>query len=97
MPNITSSGTYDKDSTGFAILGSVLSSSDKRLLLFSGTSIGTQCTIEVQDDQGNWDDVTNGTITSLPSDALISTRNPIRLVFTGSPNCNVSLEYYKVS
>ena len=93
MPNVVSSGTYTKSDAGF----DGLAETDRaRSIRFTGTSIGTQCTINVKDDAGVFDSLSSSVVTGVNVDSYIQTMSELNLVFTGSPNCNVTIEYLDV-
>lgn len=91
MPNITSSGTYTKSSTGLSALARNYGS-DVRLLKFAGTTIGTSITIKSVDDTGTNQDITNGSVTALPTDLTITDPAELQIVVVGSPNFNLTIE-----
>ena len=105
MPNVASAGTYSY-SDGQAYFASTAGSSyeisddwsflgettQDRMLLFGGTSIGGGCTIKYKDDTGTAQDAANNTVSAVATDKYLMTRRPLDLVFTGTPNCNVTLE-----
>ena len=92
MPDISSAATYTKSTVGLSLLKPSVGTKP-RLIAFTGTSIGTDCTIEMLNDAGDWVDIPNNVVTSVPTTVTAMTNRELRLVFTGSPNCNVSIEY----
>lgn len=93
MPDITSSGTYNKDSSGFGAFSRTYGGS-VRLLKFAGSSIGTSITLKSVDDTGTSQDISNGSVTALPTDLTITDPAELELVVVGSPNFNVTIEAY---
>ena len=88
MPDISSAGTYTKDTAGYGFLRA---QGGGRVLLFAGSSIGTSVDIQYTDDQGTDRTVENGSITVLPTSVYIRSLNQdLKIVVTGTPNFNVS-------
>lgn len=89
MPAVSSSGTYDKDDAGFELLAA---STFPRILRFSGSTLGTSCTIKVLNDAGAAVDISGGVVSSVTDDKYIITSAELQLEFVGSPDCNVTIE-----
>ena len=92
MPDVSSSGTYTKASSGFDFLDV---SNEHRIIYFSGTTVGTSAEVQFKDDQGNWQSVANGTVTDIDSNLYVRIASELQIVFTGSPNCNVTCHFMK--
>lgn len=94
MPNITTAGTFTKDSTGFAFLSYKDPDSGEayeRVLAFSGTTLGTGCSIQFTDDTGTKHTIPSGSISELPTWLRIAPVNfDLQIVVTGTPNFNVT-------
>lgn len=90
MPNINSAGTYDRNTNGLERLAA---SSKPRVLLFSGTTTGGGATIYYLNDQGEQVICPDGSITDLdlPISYEVRTKVHLEIVFTGSPDCNLTI------
>lgn len=88
MPNITAAGTYDETTTGF---GGLRATNGKRIFHFSGSSLGTACTVKYIDDTGTAAAFANGSITTLPYEFELDDNIDCQIVVTGSPNFNVTI------
>jgi hypothetical protein len=88
MPNITAAGTYGKNSAGLDQLGSPR----KRRLYFGGTTVGTQALVQYKNDAGVFQTAENGTITECPKSIIFDGNKELQVVFSGSPNCNLTIE-----
>lgn len=93
MPDITSSGTYTSASSGLGVLARQ-DGGCVRLLKFAGSSIGTSITVKSVDDTGTNQDITNGSVTALPTDLTVTDPAELQIVVVGSPNFNLTLEGY---
>jgi type 1 fimbria pilin len=89
MPNITGSGTVTKADSGWSMLESPQGANIT--LLFSGTTLGSTCEIQYTDDAGTDRTLAGGTITVLPTSAVIGPLAvDLKIKTTGSPNFNVT-------
>lgn len=88
MPNITTAGTVDRRTPGFEGLGAT---ADTRTFLFAGSSLGTSCFIQYTDDMNVDQTIANGSITALPASALVQVNKDLKIVTTGSPNFNLTI------
>ena len=88
MPNITSSGTYDKHSEGFKNLGAT----DKpRHLLFNAGNFGSSCHVRYRDDEGAHETFEDGIITAGPKTFTVPGNIDAKIVVNGSPSFNVTI------
>lgn len=96
MPDITSAATYDKDTAGF---GSLRPNPQKRVLLFGDPKTGVAAiattTVQYKKDNGDWEALENGTISSLPRSITIDMDADLRVVSSGSPNFNLTIRNQK--
>ena len=88
MPNVTAEGTYNKLSAGCIGL---TATPHKRSILFAGSSIGSTCVVQYEDDGGTDRTFEGGDITELPSSITIEANIDVKIVFTGTPNCNFTV------
>lgn len=97
MPDVNSSGQYDKDSAGFEFLNVRINEKTgdafQRRIFFAGNSAGSGITIKYYDDQGVLQDFHDGSIVTadLPAVKVIEPcfRN-IVIDVAGSPDLNIS-------
>lgn len=88
MPAITSSGTYDKSTTGLEGLGAT---SAPRKFLFAGSTLGATCEVQYIDDAGTGRTLEGGQILDIPTSISVALNANLQVVVTGTPNFNLTL------
>lgn len=91
MPNITTADTFTKTTTGF---GGLQANGLRRTMLFSGSSVGTTCVVKYTDDTGTDATLEDGSITVLPTSLVVELDRDLKIVTTGSPNLNVTIDAF---
>jgi hypothetical protein len=88
MPDVSAAGTYTKDSPGCIGLGAT---PHERAILFAGSTVGSSCLVQYTDDGGTDRTFSNGTISTLPASITVKANIAVKVVFTGTPDCNFTV------